>query len=95
MTNLTTAAPPRAGRHEVHVGGTVPFDMLRSPGAYICNWSGNLLRIPPRTTVPSEAMHERAIGSTPLTVTKISDDPGVSLLEARRSAARLGIRVGF
>lgn len=95
MTNATTAAPMRKGRRDVHVGAVVPFDMLRSAGAYVCNWSGNLLRIPPRTTVPSEALGTSVVGRRPLTVTKISEDPGISLIEARRAAARLGIRVGF
>ena len=32
-------------RYITEPGTTIPFDVLRTPGAYICNWSGHLLRV--------------------------------------------------
>ena len=77
------------------VARSVPFDTINSPGAYVCNWSGHLMRIPERTLVPGETLRLNIVGSEPLTVTKISDDPGVPLPTARTLAARLGVRTGF
>lgn len=76
-------------------GVTVPFDTISSPGAYICNWSGHLLRIPARTIPPGQSLRLNIIGTAPLTVTKISDDPDVPLTEARTLASGLGARPGF
>lgn len=72
------------------------FGEIQSPGAYVCNWSGRLLRIPHRASIPADALvaslggHEQS-----RTVTKISDNPGVSLADARRLARNLGLTVGF
>jgi hypothetical protein len=76
-------------------GATVPFGSVSSPGAYICNWNGHLLRIPERTIVPSDALRLETAGREPLMVTKISDDPGVPLVEARALALQLGLLAGF
>ncbi|MCK4340809.1 MAG: hypothetical protein KAY37_03705 [Phycisphaerae bacterium] len=85
----------RPAEMRLHTGATVPFDTICSPGAYVCNWSGHLLRIPERTVVPGEAPRMNIIGPEPLTVTKISDNPGVSLAEARTLAASMGVSTGF
>ena len=76
-------------------GTTVPFDTIDSPGAYICNWSGHLMRIPERTVVPGGRLRLNIVGREPLTVTKVSDDPAVSLADARALARNLGVTVGF
>ena len=78
-----------------HKTSTLPFDMINTPGAYICNWSGQLLRIPERTIVPGEALKLNIVGQEPLLVTKISNNPGVSLTEARSLAADMGVPTGF
>jgi hypothetical protein len=73
----------------------VTLDSIASPGAYICNWSGHLLRIPPLVLRPEGAPLLNIVGSEPLTVTKISDDPDVPLAEARGLACGYGLAVGF
>lgn len=83
------------GRITNPTGTTLPFNAISSPGAYICNWSGHLMRIPERTVVPGEALTLNIVGREPLTVTKISDNPAVSLHEARTLAQRLGLKAGF
>lgn len=82
-------------RTSQQLGITIPFDAICSPGAYICNWSGQLMRIPERTLVPGEALRINIIGREPLTVTKISDDPRVPLVQARNLATTLGVRANF
>lgn len=75
---------------------SILFGEIRSPGAYVCNWSGHLLRIPKRASIPADALVTSLGGrEQPLTVTKISDDPSVPLADARRLAQKMGLTVGF
>ena len=37
----------------VSLGVSIPFDSIRSPGAYVCNWNGHLLRVPEIALVPN------------------------------------------
>ena len=77
----------------VSPGVSIPFDSIRSPGAYVCNWNGHLLRVPETALVPDGVIN--IIGSEPLFVTKISDDPAVPLTKARRAAAELRLATSF
>jgi len=76
-------------------GVSIPFDEVSTPGAYVCNWSGHLMRIPERTVVPGEALRLNIVGQSPLTVTKLCDDPGIPLSEARHLAEDMGVSIGF
>ncbi len=77
----------------VHPGTSIPFDSIRDPGAYVCNWSGHLLRVPRRALVPDGVLN--MVGPEPLFVTKISDNPDVLLSRARRVAAEFDLSVSF
>ncbi len=82
-----TALPTRAPT-------TIPFDQIAAPGAYVCGWSGHLLRVPEQ--ILDEGLRPlklRHFG--PLTVTKISDDPHISISEARTRAASLQLDARF
>lgn len=76
-------------------GATVPLDTINSPGAYVCSWSGHLLRISKRSFSPQGGLTVNIVGPRPLTATKISDDPEVPLAEARGLAWQYGLSVGF
>jgi hypothetical protein len=71
----------------VSPGVSIPFDSIRSPGTYICNWNGHLLRIPESALVPDGVIN--IVGPEPLFVTKLSDDPAVPLSKARQAATEL------
>jgi hypothetical protein len=77
----------------VSPGVSIPFDSIRSPGTYICNWSGHLLRVPETALVPNGVIN--IVGSEPLLVTKISDDPAVPLSKARQAAVELHLTANF
>jgi hypothetical protein len=77
----------------VDPGVSIPFDSIRSPGTYVCNWNGHLLRVPQRALVPDGVIN--IVGPEPLFVTKISDDPSVPLSRARQAAAELQVPVNF
>jgi len=76
-------------------GAAVPFDTITSSGAYVCNWSGHLLRVPEHSLLPGGPLGLNIVGGEPLTVTKISDNPDVPLGAARGLAASYGLQIGF
>lgn len=73
---------------------SIPFDLLRAPGSYVCNWNGFLLRVPPGSLGPG-GREINIVGREPLFVTKISDDPNLPVTRARELASRLSLRVSF
>ena len=92
----TAVASDRAScGHKTVLGTAVPFDVLDTAGAYVCNWSGHLLRIPESAVARGRTPVLNIVGNQPLTVTKISNDPGVGLSEAKRLAAGFNLSVTF
>ena len=75
-------------------GAIMPLDTIRWPGAYICDWDGNLLRVT-RGGVRGSVARMNFIGPAPLTVTMISHDPHVSLYAARSLAQEFRVRASF
>ena len=75
--------------------GTIRLDCIEEAGAYLCRWSGHLLRMTDQgvnlKNVPAISM----LADKPLFVTKISDDPDVSLDEARTVAKEAKLFVDF
>ncbi len=95
------AAPPTrtiakpAARHAAEPGTALAFDVLSEPGAYICNWSGHLLRVRPDAFPGGRPPALNIVGDRPLTVTKISDDPEVIISKAKRLASFFKLDVNF
>jgi hypothetical protein len=73
----------------------MPFDSINEPGAYICNWSGHLLRVPEDGVTPGRAPVLCIVGHEPLYVTKISDDPNITTTQARHLASTYDLHVNF
>jgi hypothetical protein len=73
----------------------IPFDQITEPGAYICNWNGHLLRIPYEALSKSGTPAWNVVGAEPLFVTKVSNDPFVTLSQARMLACNFDINVNF
>ncbi|MCA9244623.1 MAG: hypothetical protein KDA32_11740 [Phycisphaerales bacterium] len=78
-----------------NIGTTMPFDNINECGTYICNWSGHLLRVPEDGFVAGRSPLLNIVGSTPLTVTKISDNPYLSLTKAKLVASNFDLYVNF
>ena len=94
------AARPTRGRvrgsgGHIRIGASVPFDVVHEAGAYICNWSGHLLRVPADVPDPPRSALFNLIGREPLLATKISDNPCVTVTQARRLAAQLALKANF
>lgn len=80
---------------DIEVGATLAFDAIAAAGAYICDWSGHLLRVPATALDQMGTPKMNVVGQSPLTVTKISDDPFIPLADAKREAAARGLVVKF
>ena len=97
MTNPTkniTHVTPQSG-FAAGCGTCVPFDSIQEPGAYICTWSGHLLRIPEDGVAPGRSPLINIVGCEPLFVTKISENPFVATTKARLLACNFDLPVNF
>lgn len=77
------------------IGATLPFDQINESGAYICNWSGHLLRVPEDGVTAGRSPTLNLVGTEPLTVTKISDNPFITLTKAKLVASNFDLNVNF
>lgn len=74
---------------------TCPFEEINSPGLYIEHKTGTLLRLPGDAVVPGRSPVIEAVANEPWIVTRISEDPFLSLTKARMIAADLDLYVNF
>jgi len=93
MSTATVSSP--SCESTIRPGATVPLDVIGAPGAYVCNWSGHLLRVSSQALLCGHRPLLNLVGSEPLTVTKISDDPDIPLATAKLLAQRLNLRANF
>ena len=76
-------------------GTTVAFDSIQYPGAYICHWSGHLLRVPEDGVMAGRSPAICVVACEPAWVTKISDNPYITRTKARIEAANYDLPVNF
>ncbi len=76
-------------------GVVMPFDSISEPGAYICNWSGHLLRVPEDGVVRGRSPVLNIVGPDSIAVTKISNDPFIPRTKAKLLAANFDVEVDF
>ena len=76
-------------------GTRICFDQISEPGCYICNWSGHLLRVPPDGIALGRSPLLNMVGSRPLYVTKVCDNPFVTVTKVRMLAADFDLAVNF
>ncbi len=95
MTSQTTTNGFTTTYGSKTVGTTIPFDAINEPGAYICNWSGHLLRVPEDGVTAGRSPLINIVGNEPLTVTKISENPYITLTKAKLLASNFDLNVNF
>jgi len=76
-------------------GSQIPFEAINDPGCYICNWSGHLIRMPEDGVAPGRSPLVNIVGQEALLVTKISDNPFMTLTKARLVASNFDCPVNF
>jgi len=86
----TTNSESRTG-----CGTTIPFESIQEPGCYVCNWSGHLLRVPEDGVAAGRSPLINIIGHDPLFVTKLSDNPFITITKAKMIASNLDCSVNF
>ena len=92
--SVAVTPPDLAGVcHTGPVGLPLPLDELTEPGTYICNWSGHLLRV--HESDPARFAAVRRTGGRQWTVTRISNTPDISRVQAKALANRLGLNTAF
>jgi hypothetical protein len=92
--SLNKTESPQTSRHNPGMT-TCSFDQIESPGVYVEHRTGTLLRIPGDALAPGRSPVIEAVAKEPWIVTKISEDPYLSLTKARMIAADLDIYVNF
>jgi hypothetical protein len=73
----------------------VAFEDLRMPGAYICNETGHLFRIPEDGLVSGRSPLIEIVASNPTMLTRLSNDPWVPISKARQLAADADLYIDF
>ena len=86
---------PTARQKALSIGARVPFDVIREPGTYVCDWSGHLLRVPGDGLEAARRPGFNMVGPEPLFATKISENPYVAVKQARTLATGLDLNVNF
>ncbi len=92
-----TTATQRGTNYESQAscGTTVPFESIQEPGCYICNWSGHLLRVPEDGVAAGRSPLVNIIGTEQLLVTKLSENPFITVTKAKMIASNLDCNVNF
>ena len=96
MTNApNTPNTTNQGHYDRNCGKVCPWDQINEPGAYVCQWSGHLLRVPEDGVTAGRSPMINIVGPDPLYVTKISDYPWIPLTKARMLASNYDLNVNF
>ena len=95
MSNTTPQSTTTHFPNSDQAGACIPFDCINEPGAYICGWSGHLLRVPEDGVTPGRSPMLNILGSEPPYVTKVSDNPFITLTKARLLACNFDLNVCF
>jgi hypothetical protein len=80
---------------QTHSLYTCNFDQIETPGTYIENRTGTLLRVPEDALAPGRSPRIQVVAHEPWTVTRLTDDPFVPLTKARMIAADMDLPVNF
>ncbi|MCK4341157.1 MAG: hypothetical protein KAY37_05470 [Phycisphaerae bacterium] len=95
---MTTATTPNTTTQTYtpdNYGTVFRFENVNEPGAYICQWNGHLLRVPEDGVAAGRSPMINIVGTEPLYVTKISDNPWITLTKARMMGANYDLNVNF
>jgi hypothetical protein len=88
-------APKIEGYETKALGAQIPFEAITQPGCYLSNWTGHLIRVPDDGLKAGRSPVIDIRGKEAMFVTKLSDDPYLTLTKARMIAADLDLSVNF
>jgi hypothetical protein len=73
----------------------MPFSEVNREGAYICNETGDLFRVPEDALVSGRSPVLDIVSKKPMMVTQISNDPWLPISRARQLAADADLYIDF
>lgn len=93
---MTTMTKP-VSQSGVGIGAPnrVAFSEVNQPGAYLCHWSGHLIRVPEDALKPGRSPVLDIVSNDELYVTKLADNPFIPITKARMIACDLDLPVNF
>ena len=93
---MNASITPNAYQTSLYAAGTVvPFESINTPGCYVCNWSGHLLRVSENGVAPGRGGAFQLNGGEPLHCTLISQNPYITKTKARMIAANFNLFTSF
>jgi len=95
MPPTATQSVPTIGRSSFGDITSVAFDQISEPGAYVLHGSGFLVRIPEDALKAGRSPLVDIVSNEPMTMTKLSGNPYITLTKARLIACDLDIEVNF
>lgn len=78
-----------------HGASTIPFEEINTPGTYLSNWTGHLVRVPDDGVKQGRSPVIEILGKEPMLLTRLSTDPFIGMTKARMLAADLDLPVNF
>ena len=73
----------------------IPFAEIDTPGTYLSNWTGHLVRVPEDGVKQGRSPVIEICGKEPMLLTRLSNDPFIGMTKARMLAADLDLPVNF
>jgi hypothetical protein len=80
---------------EIACGTTYGVNEIPTPGAYVCNWNGSLLRVSTACFTNAGFTNFNFTSSDPLTVTYLTNDPTASVEDCRTWATDANVFCNF
>lgn len=77
------------------LGTTCFFDQINTPGCYVVNQTGTLIRVPSDGIAPGRSPVIELVSNEKWTVTQLSADPFLTRTKARLLAADYDLDVNF
>src|SRR5262245_31874373 len=93
----STLSPTKGPSGENASRGTTiwEFDEIQTPGAYVFDTTGHLVRVPEDALAPGRSPLLEILAREPMFVTKISDNPYIPITKARLVACDCDLPVNF
>jgi len=88
---MPTSEPTRTLTKSV----TCPYNEITDPGAYYCQQTGWLYRVPTEAIAPGHSPVSTVVSAQECFVTKISNDPWIPLNKAREICSNYDFAVNF
>ena len=95
MKTVSTRSLREERTQDMRHDSSIPFNRISEPGTYYSQATGWLYRLPEKSLEDGQNPKMSIVGNSELRLTKISDDPEISLDKARKVCADREFDVNF